>query len=554
MGDDRPPRGAPRRGGRFVDGAFLRSDLAHNLILAAAYVAAARLGLQLAVPPGVATPVWAPTGISLAALLLFGPRVWPGVALGAFVANLQPGVPVAAVVGISVGNTLEALTGWFLLVRIARFAGIERVRDVVSLVTLGAFVSTTLSATIGVGSLIATRTVALSEAGFQWRVWWLGDATGELLVAPLLLAWATALPPSFRRRHAAEAVALAGALTIATWVSLVDGQLVVSYVLFPLLIWTALRFGQRGVTAAGFVVSLVAIWATLRSSVLFDVGSRADGLLLLQAVIAASVVTTLVIAAAISERDEQQQEAIRRLEQLDALRSEFMAVVSHDLKTPLNTIVGYASLVADSGGEHAREFADSIRSNALRVLAMTAQILAFARIELGQLLPHPTEFDLGALVRRTTEEMTVVSGRRFQVQVPDGLPPTFGDENHVWQVLSNVVSNAVKYSPEDAAVAVTVTDSDTSLEVAVADRGAGIPESDRDRLFDRFYRSPVTRGGTDGVGLGLYIARSLTEANGGRIWVESGTDGGTTFRFTVPRAPVAPGPTLATPPTLVSDP
>ncbi len=275
--------------------------------LAVVYLVTAKLGLLLAVPPGVATPVWPPTGISLAALLLLGPRLWPGVALGAFAANLQPDVPLAAVAAISIGNTLEAVVGTLLLRRVAGFLSIERVRDVLALATLGALASTTISATFGVTSLLATGTISVHEYQFQWRVWWLGDAMGDLLVAPLVLAWAGGLPRTLRPKRLTEGVALAAALGVVAWTSFVSGQLAYSYALFPLLIWSALRFRQRGVTAAGLYVSGVAIWATLEGVTIFERASLADSLLILQALASVVAVTSLVIAAAIRERESAEK-------------------------------------------------------------------------------------------------------------------------------------------------------------------------------------------------------------------------------------------------------
>ncbi|MFN2556786.1 MAG: MASE1 domain-containing protein [Nitriliruptorales bacterium] len=283
-----------------------RSRAAHAtriLGLAAAYLVTAKLGLLLAVPPGVATPVWPPTGISLAALLLLGPRLWPGVALGAFAANLQPGVPLTAVIAISIGNTLEAVVGTLLLRHVAGFRSIERVRDVLALATLGALVSTTISATFGSTALLATGTIGASEYPYQWRVWWLGDAMGDLLVAPLILAWAGRVPRAWRAKRLLEGVTLAVAIGVVAWTSFVSRQLAYSYLLFPLLIWCALRFRQRGVTAAGLYISGVAVWAALEGVAIFEGVSSADSLLLLQALASVVAVTSLVIAAAIRERE-----------------------------------------------------------------------------------------------------------------------------------------------------------------------------------------------------------------------------------------------------------
>ena len=189
-------------------------------LVAAAYYGSAKLGLKLAFESGSVTAVWPPTGIALAAVVLWGYRIWPGVALGAFLANSWTGVPIYGVVGITVGNTLEALVGAFLLLRFADFRpSLERVRDVLALVGLAAVFSTTISATIGVLSLLASDQISSGQFGSVWRTWWLGDLSGDLIVAPALFVAATHWP--FRRApgRPLEAVAL---LALVVGISLAD--------------------------------------------------------------------------------------------------------------------------------------------------------------------------------------------------------------------------------------------------------------------------------------------------------------------------------------------
>ncbi|HXV44310.1 MAG TPA: MASE1 domain-containing protein, partial [Anaerolineae bacterium] len=159
--------------------------LAQVGLLAAVYFGAAKIGLSLASVEGIVSLVWPPTGIALAALLLFGYRLWPGIALGAFLVNASAGASLAAV-GISIGNTLEAVTGAYLLGRFVGFRNsLERLRDVLGLVILAAAVSTTIGATIGTASLTLAGAISWAAYPSVWLVWWLGDAMGALLVAPV---------------------------------------------------------------------------------------------------------------------------------------------------------------------------------------------------------------------------------------------------------------------------------------------------------------------------------------------------------------------------------
>src|SRR5262245_17663823 len=178
-------------------------------LLAAAYFGAAKVGLSMAFVAEQVAAVWPPTGIALAALLLFGSRAWPGITLGAFLANVTAGAPLGTAAGIALGNTLEALLGAWLLRRLVGFdKPLERVQDVLGLVVLAAALSTMVSATIGAASLCSGGLKPWTAYPALWSVWWLGDSMGDLVVAPLLLTWAGWRRQPWRPRRVAEAAAL----------------------------------------------------------------------------------------------------------------------------------------------------------------------------------------------------------------------------------------------------------------------------------------------------------------------------------------------------------
>ena len=271
-------------------------------VIAGAYYGSAKLGLDLAFATSSVTAVWPPTGIALAALVLWGPSVWPGVALGALLANAWTGVPAVTVLGIASGNTLEAVVGALLLTRVARFRpSLERVRDVLALVALAGVVSTAIAATIGVASLVAGDVVSIEEFGSSWRLWWLGDMGGDLLVAPLLLAFAAYWPFDRLPGRAGEAVPLAAAV-IGLSLFVFSHETNLAYVVFPLLVWAALRFWQPGATAASLAVAAVAIYFTANGEGPFLRSNPDDSLLLAQTFFGVTGITVLLLAAVITER------------------------------------------------------------------------------------------------------------------------------------------------------------------------------------------------------------------------------------------------------------
>jgi PAS domain S-box-containing protein len=283
------------------------------LLLAGAYVAAAKLGFRAALVAEQVSPAWPPSGLALWALLLFGPRAWPAIWAGALVANVTTHEPLLAACGIATGNTLEAVAGAWML---RRFADVDRsldgLRQVTALIMLAAVGATTISATIGVATLCAAGLQEWSRFGMLWRMWWLGDAMGVLLVATLLLTVRSWVGRR-RVREAAELVALEGVailatvLVFATRVTALTGH-PLEYIVFPLVIWAGLRFGHPGAALVSATVSSIAIWGTLQGTGPFAGEAMApqDSLILLQIYTGVTAASGLVLGAAIADRNRSE--------------------------------------------------------------------------------------------------------------------------------------------------------------------------------------------------------------------------------------------------------
>jgi integral membrane sensor domain MASE1 len=270
--------------------------------LAAVYYGAAKLGLSLAFMNSSISAVWPSTGIALAALVFWGYRMWPGVALGALLANSWTGIPFYATLGITVGNTGEALVGAFLLREVADFRpSLERVRDVIALLVFAGILSTMVSATIGVGSLMVAGEVDTGGLWDAWRTWWLGDAGGDLLVAPAIMVGITHWP--YRRAPGKPlealllAIGLAGVSFFVFWEDVPRAFLV-----FPFMIWAALRFWQPGAVAASLVLAAFAIPLTADNHGSFSGFDLDQRLQLAQTFIGVAAMSALVLAAVMTER------------------------------------------------------------------------------------------------------------------------------------------------------------------------------------------------------------------------------------------------------------
>ena len=277
------------------------------LALALVYFGSAKLGLALAFSNESVTAIWPPTGIALAALVLWGRGLWPGVLLGAFLANVTTDVPVYTAAGIAVGNTLEAVVGAWLLERVGFRPRLVRLRDIFALVVLGAVISTAVSATIGVASLSVGD--SLSESTLTtWRLWWLGDMGGDLLIASTIFVLVTHWPYRDLPGTAAEGVALIVSL-IGIELLVFSNDVPATYLAFPFIVWAALRFLQPGVTVAALAFAIIAVSFTGNDSGPFFRRSGDDGLLLAQSFSAIVGLTGLILASVTYQRRRAERRA-----------------------------------------------------------------------------------------------------------------------------------------------------------------------------------------------------------------------------------------------------
>ncbi len=281
------------------------------ILLAIIYIAAAKFGLSLAFSVKQVTTVWPPTGIALAALFLFGNRYWPGIFIGAFVVNFLTAEPPLVAFGIAVGNTLEALTGSYLLKHFRVSSNLSHIRDVIGLVVLAAILSTAISATVGVLVLIFGGLAVSKNFLPVWQVWWVGDMLGNLVVAPLILSWSNWRQlPKLRTSWLVERLVFIIFVALICWfVFFIEYNFysfsIGPYVVFPLLIWAGLRFSRRETSFIIIGISSIAIWATIHGSGPFGIleGNEA-GLVSLQLFMAIVSISTMLLAAAVAENEE----------------------------------------------------------------------------------------------------------------------------------------------------------------------------------------------------------------------------------------------------------
>ncbi len=234
---------------------------------------------------------------------------------------------------------------------------------------------------------------------------------------------------------------------------------------------------------------------------------------------------------------------ITYIKELERMRAEFLSMVSHELRTPLTSILGYAQLLQRQSAKHGlpQEVAKplaAIVEQSRRVNALVEDLLETSQVEAGRLHLSREPIDLSAIIYQTARDAAVLAPEyRFIIDVPPEVPSLWADPRRIEQVLRNLFDNAVKFSPPGTQIALTVAVEKDHVAVSLSDQGMGIAKGDIPALFMPFHRVRQAEGReVKGVGLGLYISRSIVEAHGGALWVESQLGKGSTFHFSLPLA------------------
>jgi diguanylate cyclase (GGDEF)-like protein len=291
-------------------------NLVVTFALAAIYFVSGKLGLGLAFVHPSSTAVWPPTGIVLAAFLVFGYRIWPGAFLGAFLVNMTTVGTIWTSLGIATGNTLEGLIGAYLVIRFANGKKcFGDTPDIFKFAILAGLISTTAAATIGVTSLSLGGFANWADFKPIWLTWWLGDGVGNVVLAPVLILWVGENRICWSWAEFAEIGALLSGLALTA--ELVFDKVSfagvrnypLEYLCIPFLVWAAFRFTQREAATAALLLSAIAIWGTLQGFGPFAIGTRNESLLLLQSFMGIVAVMTVALAAMTAERRRTEEQA-----------------------------------------------------------------------------------------------------------------------------------------------------------------------------------------------------------------------------------------------------
>ena len=487
--------------------------------MAAVYYAAAQVGYALDFSGPVAAILWLPVGVGIAFLSLGGLRFWPGVLVGDLLANDYSTLPLGSAFGQTCGNMLEILVAALLIRRLLqRGSPLESVGGLGGL--LGALAAATaISATVGPLSLLLGGVVNSGDMADVWRTWWLGDFTGALVVVPLAIAWSRPLPPRWSHGRSVEAAAL---LVVVAGVSefALRRENPLTYLVFPPLIWAALRFGQRGATAAIAVMVGFTAWNTAHLAGPFSFQEITHSVLSTQLFIAVAALATLCLAAVVSERE-------RFAERLSASRARLVEAadterrrLEHNLHDGAQQRLTALGLRLQIATEYARD--EPERAASALAAAETEVLLAIDELrELAQGIQPAVLTDRGLahaienIAARSTVpiELSELPSSRFDE----------GAEATAYYVVAEAVTNAQRYA-RASSISVRAAVAHRSLHLEIGDDGIG--------------------EAAESKGSGLQGLRDRVEAIGGTFEVDSPPGRGTRIVAAIPIGPSLAGPEL----------
>lgn len=552
--------------------------------LAAVYFVAGRLSLRLSFLPSLATPVWLPSGIAVAALLLGGGWLWAGVFLGSLFVSAASGQSVWIACPIAAGNVLEAWLGAWAARRLAGGKeALSHPRGVAVFTLLSGFGAALASAAIGAASLCVGRLRPWERCGSIGLSWWLADAAGIVVVAPLLILAATEKFGRWSKEKSAEAGLLFAAVILTGWAVLGGAPAARNYPLdflcLPVVLWPAFRFGRRETAFTALLLSGAAVGGALRGHGPFFRSDVFETVLLLQIFCAITAAAALAVSSVVDERRRDQEilqgsrrtleEAVRsRTESLTRTLNElqdeiarrglvetalerrtrelassnqelqqFASVVSHELQEPLRKILTFGDLLKTMAADPRREeweYAERMEDSARRMQRLVEGILELSRTT-GE-TPPLAPVDLGEVAREVAsdfEPLVAEMGGNISI---GRLPILNADRLQMRRLFSNLISNAYKFRNKAGAPSIRISAEDARdgfVRILVEDNGIGFEEEFAETIFKPFGRLH-RRTDYEGSGLGLAICRRIAMRHGGDIAAKGRPGQGAVFVVTLP--------------------
>ena len=517
--------------------------------VALVYFIAGKFGLYFAAFSLSSSPIWPPTGIAAAALLLGGFRLWPAIFLAAFFVNVTTSGTVYTSLGIAAGNTLEAIVAVYLTVHYANGRRVfERTHDFFRFVAFSMFAAA-VSPTIGLASLRLGGFVSSNDLARIWLTWWVGDMGGFLLVAPAVILWIEN-PTIVRDGRRLLEKSLTLVAIVAVGVLVFGGVLPgignypIGFVCIPILVWSAFRFGQREAATCNFVLAASAAWGIMRGMGPWArFGDPINSFIIPQAFMITMAVMTLAMAAAVWERkraEAEAKEARGQAQRENRAKDRFLAMLGHELRNPLGALSN-AIRVMENGRiqpEQATRVREIIGRQISHLARLVDDLLDVGRLTAGRITLNRKPLDLAQCARACVDTLRLdqaYATRNISLDIQTVWVDA--DRDRIEQILTNLLSNALNHTRPDGKIVLGVRAEGDRAVIRAEDDGDGISGDLLSRVFDLFVQGDQgpdrPRGG---LGIGLTLVRWLVELHGGTAEVHSGGLGqGSTFTIRMPR-------------------
>ncbi|WMT79680.1 MASE1 domain-containing protein [Bradyrhizobium sp. Ash2021] len=527
--------------------------------IGAIYFVLAKGGLALASINPSATPIWPPTGVALAAVLLWGYRTWPAIFMAAMIANATTAGSVATAIAIATGNTLEAVVGAYFINRWSSGCNtFSTPNSVAKFVLICVVIATPISASIGLTSLATVGYIERTNFANAWVTWWLGDVTGALVIAPVIVLWASSPYHAFNRKEFLETVgvlataAAVGLIAFSPLIEQTPSRTPLGFLAILPMLWAALRRGPRDTATVALVLAGITIWGTLTGGGPFTTADLNVSFLLVLMFLISITVPSLLLSADVEVRKKAEgslrraqiglerkvAERTRELELANAAKSRFLAMASHDLRQPLHALGLFVAQLRTplKPGERTKTI-ERIDATRKEMDEMFNSLLDISRLDAGVLTPKITEFPIARLLQKIEtrfDQATREKGLRLRVRRSDAWVRS--DAMLLERILFNLISNAVRYTLRGGII-VGCRQRGEMLRIEVWDSGPGIPEDQKQNIFGEFFQLPAPeRNRYGGLGLGLAIVDRLRRLLNHQIDLASTVGRGSRFAILVPMA------------------
>ncbi len=527
-----------------------REDLGHWTLTFIVFLLTAKLGQFLYTGIGTAPAfIWPTYGVALAAVFLWGNRMLSAIAAAALVAAASSGAVLPLVLASTFGNTLQALVGAVLFRTFGFHPNISRLRDTLLLFGTALVITTILPTTTFLTRiLIGTNN---DNAGDAWRMVWAGGILSVLIITPLITGYLQDL--RIRRDRLIEHTIALLAVALVTYVifwaqagAILGIPLV--YILLVPFFWISLRFSPRSTAMALFLCSVVAVIG----AVLHVPPSLSLGRWLFQTELMLEIfaVIFLIISSAIEDRRtataelrahvDQLESAVTKISEQDSAKSDFLAILAHELRNPLAPVLSTLELLRLRRTPEEEEA--TILAGAEQRLHMMGRLLDdlldISRVSEKRLKLQKEHVDLRDVAARSVESAKPLIEKfkhRLDVSLPEPGITLFADPLRIEQVLVNVLNNAAKYTPEGGLIEFRADTRGNRAVVTIRDNGTGIEQHMLGRIFEPFLQVSNTKYGTSGVGVGLALAKELVKLHDGTISaLSAGLGRGSTFVIEFP--------------------